>query len=240
MIRSTEISPQLLARIGGALYLIIIVAGLGDEMFIRNSLIATGDALTTAHNIAASPFLWRLGVAGDLLMHLCDVPLMLILYILLKPVNKYLALLATLFTLTQTAVLVATKLNALSTLFLLGDATYLHAFDPAQLQALAYVAIRADSHGFGFGLLFFGCTCLVEGYLIFHSGYLPKAIGVLMQIAGLCYLSNSFALILSPALAGTLFPAILLPAFVGESSLCLWLLLKGVNLLRWAEQADAA
>jgi hypothetical protein len=235
-----EISPRSLCRIAGLLYLIIIVAGLGDEMFIRNALIASGDAAATAHNIAAAPFLWRLGIAGDLLMHLCDVPLMLILYILLKPVNKHLALLAMLFTFVQTSVLVATKLNAFTPLFLLGDAAYLHAFDAAQLQALSYVAIRADSHGFGFGLMFFGCTCLLEGYLIFRSGYLPKVIGVLMQLAGLCYLTNSFALILSPALAGALFPAILLPAFVGESSLCLWLLLKGVNTARWIERNAAA
>jgi len=68
-------------------------------------------------------------------------------------------------------------------------------------------------------LLFFGCFCVIVGYLIFRSGYLPKTIGVLMQIAGVCYLTNSFALILSPAVANRLFPAILVPAFIGEASL---------------------
>jgi len=89
-------------------------------------------------------------------------------------------------------------------------------------------------------LIFFGCFCLLVGYLIFRSGYLPKTIGILMQIAGVCYLTNSFALVLSPALANRLFPAILVPAFIGEASLCLWLLVKGVNVQRWKEQASAA
>jgi hypothetical protein len=105
---------------------------------------------------------------------------------------------------------------------------------------MAYLSIKADSYGFGVGLIFFGFACLVMGYLIFRSGYLPKIIGVLMQLAGLAYLVNSFALILAPAVAKVLFPAILLPAFVGELTFCLWLIFKGVNLTRWNERVGAA
>ena len=230
-------SPQVYARIGGALYLVIIVAGLLGEMFVRGRLIAWGDAAATAANITRSEGLWRLGVAGDILMHVCDVPLMLIFYLLLKPVSRNLALLSMLFTLVQSSVMVATKLNLLSALFFLGDAGYLKAFDAHQLQALAYVAIRADAHGFGIGLVFFGFTCLVLGYLIYHSRYLPRALGVLMSIAGVCYLINSGALLVAPKLANALFPAILLPAFIAELSLCLWLLFKGVNAERWEARA---
>jgi Domain of unknown function (DUF4386) len=102
---------------------------------------------------------------------------------------------------------------------------------------MAYLSIRSWEYGFGVSLIFFGCVCLVLGYLIFKSGYLPKVVGVLMQIAGLCYLTDSFALILSPPLANRLFPAILLPAFVGEASLCLWLLVRGVNVAKWQARA---
>src|SRR5262252_3467632 len=109
--RSAEISPQIYARVGGGLYLVIIVAGAAGELFIRGSSIVPGDAAATAHNIMASPSLWRAGIAGDLLMHICDVPLMLVFYVLLRPVNRNLALLAMLFVLTQTAVLVSNKLN---------------------------------------------------------------------------------------------------------------------------------
>jgi len=232
-------SPQLYARIGGALYLVIIVAGIFGEAFVRNGLIVTGDAAATAHNIMSSEFLWRIGIAGDLFMHVCDVPLVLILYLLLKPVDRNLSLLYMIFVLVQSSVLVASKLSLLTPLFVLGDAAYLKAFNPEQLQALAYLAIRSDSYGFGVGLIFFGFALLALGYLIFKSGYLPKIIGILIQTAGVCYLINSFALILSPALAGTLFPYILIPCFVGESTLCLWLLIKGVDQPRWRERAVA-
>ena len=237
-IKTAEASPQTYARIGGVLYLIIIVFGIFGELFVRGKLIVSGDAAATANNIMASQLLWRLGIAGDLVMHICDVPLMLIFYVLLRPVNKNLALLAVLFTLIQTAVLVATKLNLFTPLFLLGNADYLKAFEPNQLNALLYLSVKSDSYGFGIGLLFFGCACLVLGYLIFTSTYLPKILGVLMQIAGLCYLTNSFALILSPAFANMISPAILLPAFIGELSLCLWLLVKGVNVSQWEKQVS--
>jgi len=225
-----------IARIGGIFYLIIIAAGLYGEMFVRSKLIVSGDAAATANNIIASQFLWRTGIAADLLMHICDVPLMLVFYLLLKPVNKSLALMALLFNLVQTAVLVANKLNLVVALFPLSSAAYLKSFDPQQLYTLTYLSIKAHDYGFGIGLIFFGFTCIIAGYLIFKSGYLPKTIGVLMQIAGLCYLVNSFALILSPSFADKLFPAILVPAFIGELSLCLWLIFKGVKLSVWEKR----
>ena len=95
-----------------------------------------------------------------------------------------------------------------------------------------------NDYGFGVGLIYFGCECLILGYLIFRSGYLPRALGVLMPIAGLCYLTNSFALLLAPTFAPRLFPWILLPCFIAESSLALWLLVKGVDVPRWREAAS--
>ena len=132
----------------------------------------------------------------------------------------------------------ATTLYLVAALFPLGNAGYLKAFAPEQLYAMASLSLKLHSYGFGMSLIFFGCFCLVIGYLIFRSGYLPKTLGVLMQIAGLSYLTNSFALVLVPALANRWFPAILLPAFVGETSLCLWLLVKGVNVPKWQEQVS--
>jgi len=229
-------SPLRCARFGGLLYLVIIVAGATGELFIRGRVIVPRDAALTAHNILAAPFLWRVGIAGDLVMHICDVGLMLVLYVLLRPVSRNLALLAVLFNLVQTAVLVANKMTLLLPVFLLGSGDYLKAFSPEQLQALTYVSLRLHDYGFGFGLIFFGMECIVLGWLIARSTYLPRPIGLLMQVAGVCYLTNSFALILDPELASRLFPAILLPPFIAESSLALWLLLKGVEPSKWAER----
>jgi len=237
--RNLETSPQVYARTGGVLYLILILAGMFAVIFVRDKFIVSGDVAATAHNIMAHPLLWRMGIAADLVMHICDVPVMLVLFVLLRPVNKNLALLSLLFNVVQTAVLVANKLSLIAALFPLGNADYLKAFGPHQLYAQAYLSLKLHDYGFGVGLIFFGFTCLVNGHLIFRSGYLPKAIGVLMQIAGLCYLMNSFALLLAPAFAAQLFPWIILPCFIAELLFCLWLILKGVNIVKWEQQANS-
>jgi hypothetical protein len=233
MNRSIEKSPQRYARIGGVLYLAIVVLGVFGEVFVRGALVVSGDATATASAIAASESLWRAGLAGDLLMHVFDLPMIVVLYLLLRPVSESLALLATFFNLIQTAVLVANKLNLLVPILLLGNSGGLAAFSPEQLHALSYLAIKAHGYGFGVGLIFFGFACLFRGYLIFKSGYLPSVLGWLMALAGLCYLGNSFALLLAPALASALFPFILLPPFVGELCFALWLTFKGVDLQKW-------
>ena len=234
-----EASPRVLSRIGGVLYLIIIVLGIFGEAFVRNRLIVSGDATATAANIRSLESLWRFGIAAEIFLLICAVGLALIFFVLLRPVSRDLALLAAFFNLVSLAVEAATTLNLVAALFPLGNAGYLTAFQPEQLYAMASLSVKSFSYGFGVSLIFFGCVCLVLGYLIFRSGYLPKALGVLMQIAGLSYLTNSFALLLAPTFADRIFPAILVPAFVGEASLCLWLLVKGVNVEKWKLQASA-
>ena len=167
-------------------------------MFIRNIIIVSGDAAATAQNIAASPLLWRIGITGDLLMHVFDLLLAIVYYFLLKRVSKTLAMFSVLFGLIQTAVLVANKLNLMMPLFLLGNEDYLKAFDPQQLQVLSYIFVKAHGYGFGIGLIFFGFECLIDGYLIIKSGFLPRILGILILIVGLGYLTNSFALIFRP------------------------------------------
>jgi len=236
MIASIERSPQRYARIAGILYLAIILLGMFGELYVRGTLVVAGDAAATSAAISASPSLWRYGIAGDLLMHIFDVPVIVVLYYLLRPVSRSLALFATLANLVQSAVLVANKMNLLVPLFLLDNGSYLAAFSSEQLHALSYLAIKAHGYGFGIGLIFFGVACLVRGYLIFKSEYLPKTLGVLMAIAGLSYLVNSFALLLAPSFATAIFPAVLVPAFVGELSLTLRLIVKGVNMERWRQR----
>jgi Domain of unknown function (DUF4386) len=235
---SFERSPVRYARIGGWMYLAIIVLGLFGEAWVRGTLVVSGDAAATAANIQGVTSLWRLGVAGDLLMHVLDVPLIVILYLLLRPVSVGLAMLATVFNVVQTAVLAANKLTLLAPIFLLeGSATAL----PAEVaQGLAYLAIKAHGYGFGIGLVFFGFACLVRGYLITQCDYLPRMLGYLLLAAGASYLVNSFALLLAPDLASALFPLILLPAFVGELSLALWLAFKGVDAGLFQRAVDPA
>ena len=240
MATSTSVtSPQPYARLAGLLYLIIILAGAMGELFVRARLVVPGDAAATASRIVASEGLWRLSLGGDLLMHVCDVFVMWALYVLLRPVHRNLALLNLLFNLIQTTVLVANKLTLLVPLLLLGNNAYLKVMDPVQLHAWSYAAIEMHEYGFAVGLIFFGCVCLVEGYLIRKSRYLPGALGVLMQVAGACYLANSITLLLVPQLEARLFPWILMPCLIAELSLALWLLVRGVNLETWQQRAAA-
>jgi hypothetical protein len=236
---ATETSPQTYARLGGFLYLVLIFAGSLGEIFIRGKMVVSGDAVATAHHIMASESLWRLGIAGDLVMHVCDVFVMWCIYVLLRPVNRNLALLNLLLNLIQTAVAVANKLSLFVPLFLLGNAGYLKTFDPAQLEAWSYIAIRVHGYGYGVALIFFGFVCLVEGWLIRRSRFLPAILGVLIQIAGVCYLVNSSALLLAPAIQARLFPAIMLPCFIAELSLALWLLIQGVDVETWRSRTQS-
>ena len=230
--RNIEDAPQRYARICGLLYLINIACGLFGEVFVRARLLVSGDAMATAHNIMASESLFRLGIAGDLVMHITDLPTTLIFYFLLRPISRDLSLLAALFSMVQTAVLVANKLNLITALLLLGGSKYLTAFSGAQLQALARLSLSLHEYGFAVGLIFFGVSCLIVGYLMFRSAYFPRSIGMLQALAGTCYLVNSFILILLPSLADRV-SAILLLSFLGELATCVWLLVRGVRLSKW-------
>ena len=236
--QTMETSPQVYARIGGVLYLFVIAFGLFAEGFVSDRLIVSGDAAATARNIMASPSLWHIGVAANMMVALCAVPLLLIEYVLLKPVSKNLVLLAVFFNLVSLAVEVISKLFLFAVGAALGNADYLTAFDPRQLQALAYLALKSHGVAFNIALIFFGFTCIVNGYLIFRSRYLPRLVGVLMQIAGACYLTACIAALFAPAFLDLISPAILIPSFIGESSFCLWLLIKGIDTQKWLERAS--
>jgi uncharacterized protein DUF4386 len=235
--RTTQTSPQVYARIGGVLYLITIILGAFGELFIRGRIVVPGDAAATATNLKSMESLWRFGIASEMFLGICSIALALILYVLLRPVNRDLALLATFFNLFAIAVETAYSLQLVEALYPLGNAAYLKAFTPEQLYALASLSIKAHGDGFGIALLFFGCFFPIAGYLIYKAGYFPKAIGILYMIPGLSYVISSFALILAPTFAGRFYFVIAGPALIGEASLCLWLLLKGVNLEKWEKRA---
>ncbi len=219
------------------LYLIIIVLGAVGELFVRGSVVVPGDATATAANLRSMESLWRFGIASELFLGICTIALALILYVLLRPVSRDMALLATFFSLIAIAVETTYSLQLVEALFPLGNAAYLKAFTPEQLYAMVSLSIKAHGQGFGIALLFFGCFFPVAGYLIFKSGYFPKAIGILYMIPGLSYLTSSFALILAPTFAGRFYFVMAGPALIGEASLCLWLIVKGVNAERWKAQA---
>jgi uncharacterized protein DUF4386 len=228
-------SPQVYARVAGWLYLFVIVAGIFSELFVRDKLVVSGDAAATANNIMGSELLFRFSIALELVWLACACAILVILYVLLKPVSNTLALLSAFFNLISIAVEAIASLCLFGFLLLSGGASYLKAFDANQLHVLAYLSLRLYDYGFGISLVFFGCCLFLYGYLIFRSGYFPKSIGVLLIVASLSYLTNSFTLFLAPTLANAIFPVLVL-AFIGEASFVIWLIVKGVDVPKWEEQ----
>jgi hypothetical protein len=155
-------------------------------------------------------------------------------------VNRRLALLLVFLTLVGTAIEGANMLNQFVPLVLLDSQRYTGALTVEQLQALAYLPLEMLTVSYATHIVFFGCYGLTIGYLVYRSTFLPRAVGVLMTLGGMAYLISSFAIFLAPSFAAQLFPYIGLPSLVGEGSLCLSLLVIGVNVQRWQERASAA
>jgi hypothetical protein len=229
MTSQTTTSPLVYARTAGLLYLIIIVCGIFSEAFVRASLVVTGDAAATAHNILASHGLFRLGFVADAIMILSDVAIAVLFYVLLRPVSNTLALLAAAFRLTQAAILGFNLLNYYAALLLLSADTYTNAFDASQLQVLATLFLDMHSHGYDLGLLFFGLSSLILGYLVARSALTPELLGYGLMAAGAVYLAGSFTRFLFPDYVTLMAPAYLVP-LIAELSFCLWLLVKGVKV----------
>ena len=231
--------PRLLARIAGVFYVIITALALFAYLYVRGRLIIPGDMAQTATNLLAHEQLYRLGVTAALIVVICNLPLGWIFFELLKVVNPRLALLALIF-ITASATLEAVNLvNYISPLFMLNLPEYLNAFDPMQRQALARGPIRLFGYGFSVSLMFFGVFCGLIGYLIFRSKFFPRVLGLLMIAAGVAYWINSFVLFL--ALPEIPYPVryLLRVTLVGEVSMALWLLVVGVNDMKWRAQVDA-
>jgi hypothetical protein len=205
-------------------------------MFVGGKLVVSGDAAATATNLVAHESLFRAGTAASLVATAFYIAATLLVYELLKPVNKTVSLLAAFFSLVGCAVGALSCLFDLAPFVLLKGGQYLSVFTVEQLQALAlmFLKVRVVAND-NIGLVFFGPHCLFVGYLILRSTFLPRPIGALMVLAGLGWLT-----FLSPPLAKSLSPYIMMPGALGEISLTLWLIVKGVNVPRWKEQAGGA
>jgi Domain of unknown function (DUF4386) len=226
MERIAEASPRLKARITGVVYLLYFLTAVFGEFFIRG-LVVDGDAAATANNILAHQPLFRLGLATGLVATACYIAVTALFYDLFKPVNRSLSLLAAFFSLVGCAILTFASLFQLAPLVVLGGSQYLSVFKVEQLRALALMFFELNTQAVNICLVFFGFYCLLIGYLIFRSAFLPRILGVLIAFAGLGWLT-----FLSPPLANYLSPYILVLGFLAELSLCLWLLVMGVNVQR--------
>ncbi len=227
---AVQTSPQVYARVTGVLYLLIIIFAGFSQGYVRAELVVPGDAVATAQNIMAAPGLFRFGFAGDLIAFILDAIVSVLFYVLLRPVSKTLALItAALRLLAHPAIAGINLLNHYMALQLLGGADYLSVFSAEQLQALALVLMEAHTVGYLIAGAFFGLHCLLLGYLLYKSEYFPAFLGVLMAIAALGYLAESFGNFLLPGNEQLLAWVVGMTAAIGEVTLTIWLLGWGVK-----------
>jgi Domain of unknown function (DUF4386) len=232
--RIAEGSPRLKARMAGACQLLEAITATFGQVIVLNKLVVSGNTAATAANILGHERLFWLGFASSLIGVAFHIAWALLMYELLKPVNRSLSLLAALVILVGCAIQALTSLLYLAPLLILQGGSSLSAFTAEQLQALALVFLKLNQYAFNIDLVFFGLWCVLTGYLIFRSTFLPRILGVLLAISGLGYVTYLY-----PPLAYYLFvPYIATAAALGEIPLELWLIVMGVNARRWKEQAN--
>jgi hypothetical protein len=220
--------PRLLARIAGLFYLTITASALFAYMHVRSHIIIPADMPRTVANLVAQDAFYRLGFSAAVATVLCNPPMGVILYELLKVVNRRLALLALVFITISTTIEAVNLINYITPLVIVTLPEYQHAFDAAQIQALIRGPIRLWAYMFSTSLAFFAMFCGLNGYLIVRSRFLPAVLGVLMMAACVCYLLDSFGLFLVFDI-----PYLLMVTLVAENALALWLLVFGVNEAKW-------
>ena len=219
--RITEASALFKARMAGVCQLLEATTAAFGQVIVLGRLVVAGNAAATAANILGHERLFLLGFASSLIGVAFHIAWAFLLYELLRPVSRSLSLLAAFVVLVDCAIQAFTSLLHLAPLLIPQGGSSLSAFTPEQLRALALMFLK------------FGFWCVLTGYLIFRSTFLPRALGVLLAISGLGWVTY-----LSPPLAQHLFPFIAAASALGEIPLELWLIVMGVNAQRWKEQGQ--
>ena len=225
-----ETSRRKTALIAATGYLVVFVLGLLTNFLIFAKIIVPGDAVKTTANLIAHPSLFRLGIAGWVIVLVFDSVVAWALYIFLKPVSHHLALLCAWFRLIYVAIFAASLVNLFSVLQLLAPADFHSALSSFQIPSQVMMLLNAYNYGFLTGIVFFAIHVSLLGYLILKSDDIPGFLGIFLFIAAGGYLFNSFGNIVSADYAKnqTLFLSLAaLPAIAAELSFTIWLFVKG-------------
>lgn len=225
----TNITQSEAARLAGFIYLLTMATGIFASFYVPSQLYVSGDVAQTASNIIAHETLFRLGIASDLFTFIIDVVLIWALYVLLKPVDKNLALLASFWRVMESAILCMATGNKFVGLQFLSNADHLKAFDPNQSYALAKVALNSYGSDYIAGAICLGLGSTIFSYLLFRSNYIPKALALLGIVSSLFLALGHFAIIIFPEIRGV-FPIGYLPIALYEVALGFWLLIKGIKV----------
>lgn len=231
---------QKTARLAGGLYLIYILVTVLANALGRSAIIVPGDAAQTAANILAHEAQFRLGVVLELVSSLLFILTALALYALLRPVGKHLSLSFLVLNLVGGAVVMVSAVCLFAVFPFVHQAAYLADFSAGQLTGLALFWIKLRDMLFGSAQLFYAAWTLPLGYLIYKSGYLPRALGVLLMADCFAVVGWFLQSFLVPNYALSMSYGFFAVSFLAEVALTLWLLIKGVNAAGWEKRAAAA
>lgn len=215
------------ARVAGVLYLLVIICGVFAEKYVRTTLVDGADGRHIVTNIVQNEFLFRLGFMADLLMQLTYFLLPLVLFQLLKHINRLAATTMVLSVAVAVAIMGINMLNHYAPLLLLNE--NIMVLTESQLQHGVLFYLEMHTKGYHVAQLFFGFWLLPLGYLVFKSGLFPKIIGIFLMVGCLGYLTDFLLYFLFPESQKILVDFITAPADLGELSLCLYLLIKGIK-----------
>lgn len=226
------------ARTAGLLYFIVVVTGIFSLAYVPSQITVQGDAAATVRNIVASESLFRLGIAASVICYTAFLLLPFILYRLLSPVGKSVAVLMVAFAVVSVPISFVNLLNKFDVLSLLSGAGYLQALTTEQLHAQVMLSLAAYSDGILVSKIFWGLWLLPFGYLVFKSGFLPRVLGILLMAGCFGYLIDFFGSVLVTGYAeNAIARFVTLPASLGEIGTCLWLLIVGVHEPKRGEAA---
>jgi hypothetical protein len=224
-------TPKQTARLAGLLYLLVAICGMYYLRYVPSKLIDPHSPAITFHNIAASQQLFRLGIFVGLTGYTLFMFLPLVLYKLLSPVNKMHAQVMAILAVVSVAISYSNMLNNFDILTLIGNPAYAHVFGADRLQAQVMLHLDYYDNGNLIASIFWGLWLLPFGYLVFKSGFLPKAIGILLMFGCIGYLVNFIGyLLFVEQYNNTLFAKLITaPGSLGELGICFWLLIMGIK-----------
>ncbi len=215
------------ARLAGLLYLFLIITGVYIIMYVPSKIMAEGDAVATAKNILSNELLFRTGIIGDIISNTIFVFLVLVLYRLFKQVNEHRAKLMVALVIVQIPVVfIMEALNITSLMIFKGE--ILKTFELTQRQDLAMLFLKINEYGTLALEMFWGLWLIPFGQLVYKSRFIPRILGIFLIIAGIAYMIDSFISLLFPSYHAFVNQPTLLLVAIGEISIMLWLLIKGV------------
>ena len=214
-------------RIGGILYLILIACGIYAEIFVLSELVAGNNATETANNILSHEKLYLTGVVAHIMTLVCSSLLLGILFNIFKSTSEYMVLTLLVFNIVTVAIEGVSILYELETLSILKSRMMVGTFSADQINAMAYLPLKMQIIAYDLALLFFGVACCLISILIIKSKIFLRWIGILMFVAGICYITNSLMSFLFPTVRNYLLPYILIPCFIAELALSINMMVGG-------------